>query len=537
MLWKQISRRKSFDHLIKEMAGEDRLQRVLGPIALTALGIGAIIGSGIFVLTGKAAAQDAGPALMISFAVAAFGCALAAFCYAEFAAMAPVAGSAYTYAYTTLGELLAWIIGWDLILEYSMACAVVASSWSGYLNELLGSLGLWQIPTQFSLDPFTSKEIAGQTVHGLINLPAAGITLLITAVLVLGIRQSANTNALLVMVKLAVVVFVILMGWNYIEPANWNSLPVESRLIPENPAEKWGMLGLLGLNERLVPLDERWRTPFTPYGFSGLMLGASIVFFAYIGFDAISTHSEEAKRPQRDVPLGILASLVICTILYIAVAAVITGMVPYFSLDLHAPIAAAFSEEAKKNPTLALRMSTILVAAGGLAGLTSVLLVSFLSQARVFMAMARDGLLPKMFGHVHPKYRTPHLATMLTGALIATVAAVVPIHELAEMVNIGTPLAFVVVCAAVLILRVQRPDAERPFRCPAIYIVAPLGILVNVTLMLFLPVVTWGRLVVWLGAGLLIYYFFGRFNSTLGHELEEEIRKHGASPSDAPLKT
>lgn len=536
MLWKQISRRKSFEHLIKEMAGEDRLQRVLGPIALTSLGIGAIIGSGIFVLTGKAAAQDAGPALMVSFAVAAIGCALAAFCYAEFAAMAPVAGSAYTYAYTTLGELLAWIIGWDLILEYSMACAVVASSWSGYLNELLGALGLWQIPTEWALDPWTTKVVAGESVRGLINLPAAGITMLVTAVLVLGIRQSANTNALLVMVKLAVVVFVILMGWYYIDPVNWHSLPVESRLIPENAAAKWGMLGNLGINEWLIPLDERWRTPFTPYGLSGVMLGASIVFFAYIGFDAISTHSEEARRPQRDVPLGILASLVICTILYISVAAVITGMVPYFKLDLHAPIAAAFSEEARKTPTLALRLSTILVAAGGLAGLTSVLLVSFLSQARVFMAMSRDGLLPRVFGEVHAKYRTPHLATMLTGGLITVVAAVTPIQKLAEMVNIGTLLAFVVVCAAVLILRLQRPDAHRPFRCPVVYIVAPLGIAVNVLLMLFLPPDTWWRLVIWLGAGLLIYYFFGRHHSVLGHELEDEIRQHGASPSDAPLK-
>ncbi|MBL9123314.1 MAG: amino acid permease [Planctomycetaceae bacterium] len=536
MLWKQISRRKSLEHLIKEMAGEDRLQRVLGPIALTSLGIGAIIGSGIFVLTGKAAAQDAGPALMISFAIAAVGCALAAFCYAEFAAMAPVAGSAYTYAYTTLGELLAWIIGWDLILEYSMSCSVVASSWSGYLNELLGALGLWQIPPQLSLDPFTTKEVGGQVIQGVVNLPAAAITLLVTGVLVLGIRQSATTNALLVLVKLAVVVFVILVGWSFINPGNWHSLPVESRLIPEDPAEKWGLLGLLGLNERLLPLDERFRTPFTPYGLSGLMLGASIVFFAYIGFDAISTHSEEARRPQRDVPLGIIASLIICTILYIAVAATITGMVPYYQLDLHAPIAAAFSAEAQKTPTVALRLSTILVAAGGLAGLTSVLLVSFLSQARVFMAMARDGLLPRLFGEVHARFRTPHLATMLTGGVISIVAAVVPIQELAEMVNIGTLLAFVVVCAAVLILRIQRPDAERPFRCPAVYLIAPLGILVNVLLMLFLPLVTWGRLMFWLGAGLLIYYFYGRHHSVLGHELSDEIRQHGASPSDAPLK-
>jgi APA family basic amino acid/polyamine antiporter len=400
----------------------------------------------------------------------------------------------------------------------------------------LAALGWWQIPTEWSLDPFTSKEVAGQAVRGLVNLPAALITALVTIVLVLGIRQSANTNALLVLVKLAVVVFVIFVGWSYVDSSNWTSLPVESRQIPENPASKWGMLGWLGLNEWLVPIDDNWRTSFMPYGISGLMLGASIVFFAYIGFDAISTHSEEARQPQRDVPIGIMASLVICTILYIAVAAVVTGMVPYFKLDLHAPIANAFAEEAKKTPTTALRISTILVAAGGLAGLTSVMLVTFLSQARIFMAMARDGLLPPIFGHVHERFRTPHLATMLTGAIITVVAAVTPIQKLAEMVNIGTLMAFVVVCAAVLILRFQRPDAHRPFRCPAIYLVAPLGIVVNLILMLFLPVDTWLRLVFWLAAGLAIYFIYGMHNSTLAKELWRELKEHGASPSDAPLK-
>lgn len=537
MLWKQISRRKSLEHLIKEMAGEDRLQRVLGPVALTALGIGAIIGSGIFVLTGKAAAEDAGPALVISFAVAAVGCTFAAMCYAEFAAMAPVAGSAYTYAYASLGELLAWIIGWDLILEYAMGCAVVASSWSGYFNQFLASIGWWELTPLLSMDPFTSLTPDGQVPeYALFNLPAAIITLIVTGVLVLGIRQSANTNALLVLVKLFVVVFVVLVGWSYVDPQNWTGIPVEQRLVPKDPASKWGLLGQLGLNNWLVPLDERWRTPFSPYGISGLMLGSSIVFFAYIGFDAISTHSEEARRPQRDVPIGILTSLVVCTLLYIGVAAVITGMVPYPQLDLHAPIADAFAKEAAKTPTLALKASTVLVAAGGVAGLTSVLLVTFLSQARIFMAMARDGLLPPIFGTVHERFRTPHLATMLTGGIISIVAAVTPIQDLAEMVSIGTLMAFVVVCAAVLILRVQRPDAVRPFRCPAVYLVATLGIVVNTVLMLFLPLETWGRLVIWLAVGLAIYFFYGRHRSLLGHELLDEIQQQGSSPSDAPLR-
>jgi APA family basic amino acid/polyamine antiporter len=550
MLWKQISRRKSLEHLIKEMAGEDRLQRVLGPVALTALGIGAIIGSGIFVLTGKAAAEDAGPALVVSFAVAAVGCALAAFCYAEFAAMAPVAGSAYTYAYATLGELLAWIIGWDLILEYAMSCAVVASSWSGYFNELLAALGWWELTPYLSLDPFTPFFVAGTDTpqYAYFNLPAALITLIVTSVLVLGIRQSANANAALVLVKVGVVLFVIVVGWSYVDSNNWTGIPVEERLMPKaveaspdgaavaDPnAEKWGLIGKLGLNRRLAAVDDAWRTPFTPYGFSGLMLGASIVFFAYIGFDSISTHSEEAKHPQRDVPIGIMVSLVVCTILYISVAAVVTGMVPYPKLDLHAPIANAFAQQAEKTPTTALRLSTILVAGGGLAGLTSVILVSFLSQARVFMAMARDGLLPPIFGSVHARFRTPHFATLLTGGVISVVAAVTPIQELAEMVNIGTLMAFVVVCAAVLILRVQRPDAVRPFRCPAVYFVAPAGILFNLMLMLFLPIHTWQRLVVWLAIGLGIYLLYGRHRSLMGHELQREIKEHGASPSDAPM--
>jgi len=610
MSWKHIFAKKDLEMLLAEMAGEHRLHRVLGPVALTSLGVGCIIGAGIFVMTGRAAAQDAGPAVIVSFAIAALGCALAALCYAEFAAMAPVAGSAYTYAYTTLGEIFAWIIGWDLILEYAMGCATVASAWSGYLNEFLLAISnnRLQIPKQILSDPFTPVEgLAGRPWF---NLPSVCIMALVTAVLVLGIRESARTNALLVMIKLAVVVFVVLAGWAYVQPANWNEVPYSARMLPEEhelpklaqaflgpgaaaknvdnltkqlgasyriqwagqeasrlqqvgklsadeaaamvaevvrnaqpslpqtdeeqaivdqmlpqvhkagerkAADSWGVLGLLGLNRWLLPIDDATRTPFMPYGLSGIMLGASIVFFAYIGFDSISTHAEEARNPQRDVPIGILVSLLLCTLLYMAVAAVITGMVPYPDIDIRAPIAVAFRE--KTGP-----VATAIIAVGGLAGMTSVLLVLFLSQARIFMAMARDGLLPGVFGVVHPKFRTPHIATMVTGLVICLVAALTPIKKLEEMVNVGTLMAFVIVCAAVLILRIQRPDTQRPFRCPVLWLVAPLGMFVNLTLMLFLPLDTWLRLVVWLLIGFVIYFGYSRRHSHLVKHLLHEIQ-------------
>jgi APA family basic amino acid/polyamine antiporter len=300
---------------------------------------------------------------------------------------------------------------------------------------------------------------------------------------------------------------------------------------------KWGMLGALGLNHLLAPIDEATRSPFMPYGFSGIMLGAALVFFAYIGFDSISTHAEEAKNPQRDVPFAILTSLALCTVLYIAVAAVITGMVPYPQIDQKAAVATAFGDLAIQENSNGLRFATSLIAAGGLAGMTSVLLVTFLSQVRVFMAMSRDGLLPPIFSHVHPKFHTPHLATMLTGGVICVVAAFTPIDKLAEMVNIGTLMAFVVVCAAVLLLRIRSPEVNRPFRCPLIYVVAPLGILVNLALMLFLPIDTWIRLAVWLGIGMAIYFGYSRFHSKLNRgETLQEIRRQGTGGTDAPLR-
>ena len=626
MNWKHLFAKKDLEMLLAEMAGEHRLHRVLGPVALTSLGVGCIIGAGIFVMTGLAAADYGGPAIVVSFAVAAVGCTLAALCYAEFAAMAPVAGSVYTYAYTTLGEIFAWIIGWDLILEYSMGTAAVASSWAGYLNEFLLSIGKlvspgtpWQIPKQILSDPRTPVEgLAGRPWF---NLPAVLIMILVTYILVRGIRESARTNATLVLIKVGVVFFVIAVGIGYVQPQNWTQIPVEQRVLPEERAaldlvkkqlaewdarnaspsrastlakeltaqyrlewvraeidrlqkagrlakeeaqtrlaaaeekirpslatdaadlavveqllpdiraegaakglESWGLLGWMGLNRWLVPIDDATRTPFMPYGLSGIMLGASIVFFAYIGFDSISTHAEEARNPQRDVPIGIITSLVLCTVLYIAVAAVITGMVRYPEIDVHAPIAVAFGQRAQETQSGVLKASTVLISAGGLAGMTSVLLVLFLSQARVFMAMARDGLLPKKFGEIHPRFRTPHVATMATGAVICVVAALTPIQEIAKMVNIGTLLAFVMVCMAVMILRVQRPNVKRPFRCPAIWVVGPLGILVNLALMLFLPPITWLRLVIWLGIGLVIYFGYSRRHSHLIKHLMHEIQ-------------
>jgi APA family basic amino acid/polyamine antiporter len=606
MSLKQLFARKSLETLHEEMQGDNRLRRVLGPIGLTSLGVGAIIGAGIFVMTGRVAAQDAGPAILISFGVAGFACALAAFCYAEFAAMAPVAGSAYTYAYATLGELFAWIIGWDLILEYAMSCATVAASWSKYLNEFTLILFDWQVPEYLCSDPFSQ--------HGAwFNLPAVLILALVTVILVIGIRESAASNAVLVLVKLAVVLFVIAVGASYVSSANWTKIPEQDRILAErsllhslaheeakkrNPADeealakqlgkqalaaymverveqvnkdllgkgklteaevrarvatvkkaygadlpltaadreavaaiiaaareeapskeadKWGLLGKLGLNRWLVPIDDSVRSPFIPYGFSGLMLGAAIVFFAFIGFDSISTHSEEARNPQRDVPIGILTSLFLCTLLYIAVAAVITGMQPYPTIDPDAAVAAAFRErgEAEGGNSL-LKAAAGLIATGALAGMTSVLLITFLSQARIFLAMSRDGLLPaSIFGAVHEKFKTPHLSTMLTGGFMCVVTAFTPILILEDMVNIGTLFAFVVVCAAVLILRITRPDARRPFRCPLVFVVAPLGIVANLILMLFLPWDTWLRLVIWLIIGLVIYFVYGMRNSAL----------------------
>jgi basic amino acid/polyamine antiporter, APA family len=589
MSWNRMFRRKSLETLLAEMAGEHRLHRVLGPVSLTALGVGAIIGAGIFAMTGRVAAEDAGPGIVVSFVVAGVACGLAALCYAEFAAMAPVAGSAYTYTYATLGEVWAWIIGWDLILEYAMACSVVAAHWTHYLNEFLMSTCQRHIPACLISDPFTKVIVDDQAIQAYLNLPAVLIVAAVTVVLVIGVRESAVTNAVLVLVKVGVVLYVIAVGTAYVSMANWTGVPIEERkasdtrdyldrhpelaaklppgavhgmttgkqLLQQHPqivegmtsadqarlaavkgeASKWGLLGVLGFRRWLQPIDDACRGPFLPYGFSGLMVGAALVFFAYIGFDSISTHSEEAVRPKRDVPLAILVSLALCTVLYILVAGVLTGMEPYPEIDTEAAVAAAFRRRAELEDSGMLRASAWLIATGALAGMTSVLLVTFLSQARIFLAMARDGLLPKsIFGVVHPRFRTPHRSTILTGFCIATVAGLLPIRLLEEMVSIGTLMAFVLVCASVQVLRISRPAVERPFRCPALHVVAPLGILVSLAMMLFLPLDTWLRLVIWLGVGLTFYLIYGIRHSTLGHALQRELQVQGLSPTDAPLE-
>jgi len=474
----QLFARKSVELLHSELAGAERLHRVLGPWALTAMGIGAIIGAGIFVLTGLAAHDYAGPSLMLSFVLAATGCALAGLCYAEFASMIPVAGSAYTYAYATLGELFAWIIGWDLVLEYAIASCAVAHGWSHYFQALLALYGV-HLPAWLATDPFSaSAEVLAAAPHfaGMpiaFDASALSIALLLTVVLVVGIRESAGLNVLIVVLKLAVVLFVIVMGIPHVDPANWK--------------------------------------PFFPFGLAGTFSGASYVFFAYIGFDSISTHAEEAKNPARDVPIAILSSLGLCTVLYIAVAAVLTGMVHYSDINIDAPIVAAFSEKG-------LAFASVVISIGAVAGITSVLLVMMLSQARVLLAMARDGLIPfSLFGAVHPRFRTPHRSTILTGILVGTIAALVPLRIIAELVNIGTLFAFVIVCIAVLLMRRTRPDVTRPFRTPLVPFVPIAGIIANIVLMLSLGWHNWLRLFVWMAIGLVIYALYGYRHSKLAH--------------------
>jgi APA family basic amino acid/polyamine antiporter len=505
----QLFAKKSLKILLEEMAGENRLRRALGPISLTSLGIGAIIGAGIFVATGKAAHNVAGPALMLSYVAAGITCIFAALCYAEFASMAPVAGSAYTYAYATLGEMFAWIIGWDLVLEYAVGAATVANGWSSYFQQLLPHDSL---PKVLAGPLFIYQDGRLQmSADGLINLPAVLIALLVTAVLVKGIQESAWVNALMVFIKVAAVLFVIVVGAFYINPDNWRPF------VP--PEFGWSGLTLFGytIGQRQgdVPV--------------GVLAGAAIIFFAYIGFDSVSTHAEEAKRPQRDVPIGIISSLLICTVLYVAVVAVLTGMVRYNEIDVNAGVAKAFEQRG-------LNVANYIIAAAGVCGITSVLLVMMLSAPRVFLAMARDGLVPKQFfGDVHPRFRTPWKSTILIGLFVSVLAAFLPIDELLYLTNIGTLFAFIIVCAAVLIMRRINPDAERPFRCPAVPIVPILGIVCCLLLMFSLPTENWLRLVVWMGIGLTIYFTYGQRHSLLGQELRREISLHGVSPAGEPV--
>ncbi len=513
----QLFRTKSLNSMVAEMEGSHRLKRTLGPISLTALGVGAIIGTGIFVLVGKAAANQAGPAIMLSFVVAGLACVFAALCYAEFASMAPVAGSAYNYAYATLGELMAWIIGWDLILEYAVASSTVAHGWSKYMQALLEQCNIRifskateELPAgllhRFSDAPFdyngkieaVSHTIAtGQSIvvesgsffgtGYFFDLPAVFITAIVTAILVRGVSESAFTNAIMVAVKVAVVLFIIIAGFKYINYANWT----------DNFAP-YGYGGMTFFDHPVFGGTEK-----------GMMAGAAGIIFAYLGFDAVSTQAEEAKNPKRDLPIGIIGSLVICTALYIAVSATLTGMVPYDKIDVNAPVAIAFQQ-------VGFESAQFLVTIGAIAGITSVLLVMMMGQPRIFLAMARDGLMPVgFFGAVHSKFQTPYKSTMLTGLVVASAASLLPLNILADLTNIGTLFAFALVCTSVLILRYVDPDRERPFRCPFSPVFPSLGIILCVALMLSLPSENWMRLILWLAFGLVIYFCYGYWHSKL----------------------
>jgi APA family basic amino acid/polyamine antiporter len=476
-----------------EARGEERLRRVLGPLQLTSLGVGAVIGAGIFVSTGVIARQTAGPALMLSYVAAGAACLFAALCYSEFASLVPVAGSAYTYAYATLGELFAWIIGWDLVLEYAVSAATVAASWSGYFQNLLGIFGL-ALPRALA-GPVVAADAMARTATlssgALVNLPALAVVVATTLVLVVGIRESAGLNSVLVGIKVAAVLFVIVVGARYVKTANWH------------PFAPYGYAGLNLFGHTFGGRTDAAGRPL------GMLAGAALAFFAYIGFDSVATQTEEARRPQRDVPFAIIATLLLCTVLYIAVVAVVTGMVPYGELDVAAPVADAFRR-------VGLRWAQLLVAVAGLAGITSVLLVTMLGQARILLAIARDGLLPaRFFAAIHRRFRTPWKATLATGAFVAALASFLPIDLLLMLVNMGTLLAFVLVCAAVLIMRRTHPEAPRPFRAPWVPLVPLLGIASCLLLMFSLPVENWLRLVVWLAIGLGIYFTYGRRHSRL----------------------
>ena len=477
--------RKSMAQLQSEAGdeGHESLRRSLGALNLTLLGIGAIIGAGIFVLTGTAAAQYAGNAIVLSFVLAGFACAFAGLCYAEFASMIPIAGSAYTYGYATLGELLAWIIGWDLILEYLFAASTVAVGWSGYFTRLLGDLGV-HIPPALANAPFTVEGTHTILRTGaIVNLPAVLLVLLLTALLVVGIRESARFNNLIVFVKIAIVFLVIGFGFMFVNADNWT---------PFFPPEGAGPGETMG-------------------GIRGIATAAGVVFFAYIGFDAVSTAAQEAKNPQRDLPIGILASLAICTVLYILMSLVMTGLAPYHTLDVPDPVYVALDAA---GPGLA--WLKYLTTVGAVAGLASVVLVMLMGQPRIFFAMSRDGLLPAVFSRVHPRFRTPWLATLITGGVAAVIAGLFPIGLLGQLVSIGTLFAFVIVCAGILVLRRTRPDLPRPFRTPLVPAVPILGIVSCLYLMLNLGVDTWVRLIVWMLLGLAIYFLYGKRHSRAG---------------------
>jgi APA family basic amino acid/polyamine antiporter len=469
---------KSLERILSESeGGEHKLRRTLGPGNLIALGIGAIIGAGLFSLTGLAASQNAGPAVALSMVVAAIGCAFAGLCYSEFSCLIPVAGSAYTYAYATLGEWLAWIIGWDLVLEYAVGASTVSISWSGYVYSLLHDFGI-SIPAQIAAGPGGTKLPDGSMIYGWINLPAVLIIVVISMLLMRGIKESTRTNNIVVIIKLAVVVVFIALGWKYINPANYTPF------IPHNTGN------------------------FGEFGISGIMMGAGTIFFAYIGFDAVSTAAQEARNPQKDMPIGIIGSLIICTILYILFSIVLTGILPYTKLGGTAPVADAVD-------VTGIMWLKFAVKCGIIAGYTSVMLVMLLGQSRVFYSLSRDGLVPPVFSQIHPTFRTPWRSNLLFCFFVAPFSAFLPLKVVGHMTSIGTLFAFVIVCAGVWVMRVKNPDAPRPFKTPLVPLVPILGIVWNFAMMYSLGWDNWIRLGVWLVVGQVIYYFYGRHHSHL----------------------
>src|SRR3954468_23380496 len=491
---------KSIEQIKEEQLGQgDGLRRVLGVWELVLLGVGAIIGTGICVLTGQAAAANAGPAIVISMVVAGVTSVLAAFCYSEFASTVPVAGSAYTYAYATLGEFVAWVIGWDLILEYALGAATVAVGWSGILVTLLTQLGI-DFPAALSAAPGTVVRVAGANpVVPVLNVPAIVVTVLVTALLITGVREAASVNSAIVLIKVAVLLIVIAAGAMFIDRANWHPF------IPKNSGT------------------------FGEYGWSGVLRGAGVIFFAYIGFDAVSTSAQEARNPQRDMPRGILGSLAICTILFVLVSGVMVGIVPYRQmLNEPAPLVIAVNAAAQRavgGPWEGLLdVVKVLVTVGALAALSSVMVVMMLAQPRIFLAMSRDRLLPEWAGRVHPRYKTPHVSTIVTGVAVAIAAGLTPISTLGQLVSIGTLMAFVIVSIGVIVLRRTRPDLPRPFRMPMVPVLPALSAVVALLLMLGLPRATWERLILWMAIGIVVYFAYGYRRSRL--------RTHGAGSED-----
>ena len=470
---------KSIADYQEEAAGR-HLVRALGIPALIAFGIGGIIGTGIFVLTGLAAAQHAGPAIVISFIIAGIGCMFAGLCYSEFAAMVPVCGSAYAYSYATLGEIVAWFVGWNLVLEYMMACSTVAVGWSRYFVALLDWFHV-HLPVALTSAPFAASE-TGNEIHGtgaILNLPAVLIVAAAAALCYKGIKESAIVNTIIVLIKVSIVVAVIVFGAFYVNTANW--FPY----IPPNTGT------------------------FGQFGWSGIWQASAIIFFAYIGFDGVSTVAQEAKDPARGMPIGMLGSLGICTLLYILMSSVMTGLAPFHDLNDAAPVVAALAP----HPQLAWLKFWVIV--GALAGLTSVIITLIIPQARIWLTMSRDGLMPKFFGRVHPRFRTPHIATAITGVLAATFAGLLPIGILGELVSIGTLVAFIVVCIGVVVLRYTRPDLARPFKVKAVWLIAGGGVLFCGSMAYSLPNATWWRLLIWSLIGFALYFFYGHKHSRL----------------------